>query len=162
MKVNNTEWCFAYGSNLCLEQMHSRIDFQGKYFTCRLPDYKMVFNKRSSRTPGKSFANIVPDISSEVWGVAYACSESQSKILDVHEGILQKHYVHHIVEVLSKSGKAFRALTYIAGSDFICDDCKPAADYVRLIVNGAHFHNLPESYINWLEDKLFELECHRD
>ncbi len=165
MKVNDIsdfDWYFAYGSNLCLQQMRMRTDFQGKYFTCKLSDYKLVFNKRSFRTPGKSFANIIPCPGLEVWGVAYSCSIELIDRLDAHEYVAQKNYVHHGIRVLSKSGESFRALTYVAGSDFICTKSSPAVDYVKLMINSARFHNLPENYIFLLQKDLEKLELNHD
>ena len=61
-EANVSEWYFAYGSNLCVEQVADRIGpiLQGddRPRVARLPGHRLVFNMRES--PDEVFANIMP------------------------------------------------------------------------------------------------------
>lgn len=147
-------WYFAYGSNLAPERLGLRT---GEHLLlaglrCRLPGYRLAFNKRSLKMPGRAFANIMPAAGCEVWGVAYPCSEQAFEALDVHEGVALGHYTRLAVQVLHAQGedKVLSARTYVAGAEYLCDEVAPDPGYLQLIVDGARHHQLPSTYIQSL------------
>ena len=143
-------WYFAYGSNLLVDQKVERTGAIRTSVRCRLPAHRFAFNKSAAPKVG-AYANVVPDESAAVWGVAYLCDEAAIAALDSHEGVSGGHYRHEDVEVVTDAGEVLRALTYVAGDDHVCEECRPRADYLDKILDGAHHHQLPEDYIEMLE-----------
>ena len=94
---------------------------------------------------------MVHDPSAVVWGVAYLCNLSAMKSLDRCEGVATGHYERQSVEVTTAMGAKIQAVVYVAGKDFLIDDARPTDDYLRLIVDGARHHALPEDYIRTIE-----------
>ena len=43
------------------------------------------------------------------------------------------------------------AITYVAGSGFVCEDGKPTDAYLHRIMTGAKHHALPDEYIHSIE-----------
>jgi gamma-glutamylcyclotransferase len=147
--VNDT-WYFAYGSNLLVDQKEQRTRSIRSAVRCRLPAYRFAFNKRPGSDDG-AYANIVPDTSASVWGVAYLCDEAAIIALDSYEGVSDGHYRHEDVQVVTDAGDVLQALTYVAGDDFVCEQRRPRGDYLDRILVGARHHGLPEDYIEVLE-----------
>lgn len=142
---SNDSWYFAYGSNLNIGQKTSRTGSIRRSIPCKLLGYRLAFNKRGNN--GSVYANIIPEMGSTVWGIAYLCSPSALSAMDRYEGVSEGHYLQCDVELVSQSGEILRAVTYIAGSAHVCEDGSPADEYLNLIVEGAVSHGLPEDYI---------------
>jgi len=71
--------------------------------------------------------------------------------MDIFEGVSSGHYLRQTVEVVTRSGEAIEAVTYIAAPEHVCDEQAPSADYLERIVRGAREHGLPEKYVRWIE-----------
>ena len=142
-------WYFAYGSNLEVEQKENRTGSIREARRCRLPGYRLAFNKRGKT--GQNLANIVPNEAKEVWGAAYRCRPEALVQMDNFEGVGVGHYNKVVVEVLTDSGDRLQAVTYIAGSSYICPEGHPSREYVDKIINGAKHHHLPAAYIEEIE-----------
>ncbi|AXY68358.1 gamma-glutamylcyclotransferase [Thermosynechococcus sichuanensis E542] len=138
-------WYFAYGSNLCRTQTKRRLGTVPTAQVAELRGYRLVFNKRSNDGTGK--ANLVPNPHHSVWGVIYCCTEPDIKHFDFYEGVEWGHYRHEFVRVITATGQAITALTYVAGEDFIDQALWPSADYLETILEGAKEHGLPAVYI---------------
>src|SRR5215203_2020492 len=95
---------FAYGSNLDIDQKELRTGTIRHAEACRLPGYRFLFNKRGSN--GQCFANIVPDRSADVWGVAHLCSPVAMREMDRFEGVAGRHYFRVFVRLLTRTGEA--------------------------------------------------------
>jgi cation transport regulator ChaC len=143
--MSQDRWYFAYGSNLSINQKEIRTGTIRKAVRCRLPGFRLAFNKRGSR--GEVFANIVPEAGNETWGVIYLCDPRAIEELDVHEGVGKGHYEHTAVTVFDDSGKAYEALTYVACKESVCNPGQPSEAYLSTIVTGARQHALPEAYV---------------
>lgn len=142
---NGCIWYFAYGSNLSRTQAKRRLGTVPVAQVAQLRGYHLGFNKRSNDGTGK--ANIIRDPSCSVWGVIYCCTEADIKRLDFYEGVKWGHYRHEFVRVITSTGQAITALTYVAGEDFIDETLWPSADYLETILEGAKEHGLPVEYI---------------
>lgn len=142
---NGCIWYFAYGSNLCTAQKKRRIGTVPTAEVAELRGYRLVFNKRSNDGTGK--ANVVPDPHRSVWGVIYRCTEADIERLDFYEGVKWGHYRHEFVRVITSTGQAITALTYVAGEDFIDETLWPSADYLETILQGAKEHGFPVEYV---------------
>lgn len=147
-------WCFAYGSNLLLDQKTSRTGTIRAARRARLSGYRLAFNKRM-RSGGGVYANIVPteagEAPAEVWGVAYLCDEAAIAGLDDYEGVSTGHYRHEHVAVVTDQGDVLQSLTYVAGEQYIGEEGRPQAGYLAKILKGARQHGLPEDYIAVIE-----------
>jgi 5'-nucleotidase len=143
-------WYFAYGSNLSLERKVERTGAVRRARRCRLPQYRLTFNKRPQRGEG-ACASIVRDPSSLVWGVVYLCDQQTIDILDGHEGVEDGHYRRETVEVITDDDERLEAVTYVAGEDHLCDGDLPQPAYLKLLLDGATQHHLPEDYVRGIE-----------
>lgn len=145
---------FAYGSNLSPTQMQLRTGCVAPGLVCRLEHHRLLFNKRSSTTLGRVFANIVPAEGHTVWGVCYPCSQAMLDALDLHEGLQGGHYRRLEVQLHALSGAQLMALTYVAGPDFVGEARRPEPLYAQLILEGARHHGLPAEYLATLNAHL--------
>ncbi len=115
----------------------------------RLVGYRLAFNKEAPG--GRAYANLIPDPSGEAWGVAYLCNPQAMTELDRYEGVATGHYERLPVEVTTRSGETIQAVAYVAGAAFVVDGAKPSGEYLRLVLDGARHHGLPEDYIRTIE-----------
>ena len=144
--MNKDIWYFAYGSNLSVDQKKDRTGMIRKKLLCRLPGYRLAFNKKSR--DGKVRANIIAAGSEEVWGIAYLCDETAMTHMDEWEGVRHGHYRRQKVEVISASEqKPLDAITYVACEESICPEGEPNSEYLALILEGARENHLPSHYI---------------
>lgn len=144
---DDDRWYFAYGSNLCVGQKTERTGMIRQALRCRLPDYRLQFNKRSSKNSNECFANVVPFAGDEVWGVAYLCNPAALRKMDAWEGVASGNYRREEVRLITEAGSSVTAVTYIAGVDFVCASGRPSTWYRDRIVSGARQHGLPADYI---------------
>ena len=112
------EWYFAYGSNLCVEQMSRRTGPMGegeRSCIARLPGYRLVFNMRGD--DGQVYANITQP-GDEVIGVLYHCGEDALARLDVYE----EGYDRCRVVVTLENGTTREAMAYVAKPECTTDE----------------------------------------
>ncbi|MBA3967083.1 MAG: gamma-glutamylcyclotransferase [Nitrospirales bacterium] len=114
------QWYFAYGSNLDIDQKKGRTGTIGCAKRTGLADYRFAFNKRGSA--GNIYANIVPSLSSVVWGVSYLCCPDAIAKMNKYEGTASGHYLQKTVVVECDDGTSIEAITYVAGDAFTCPD----------------------------------------
>jgi gamma-glutamylcyclotransferase (GGCT)/AIG2-like uncharacterized protein YtfP len=143
---DNDQWYFAYGSNLSLDQKIARSGDIRSALSCFLRNYRLAFNKKSYKND-EVFANIIPATGEIVWGVAYLCNNEALRKMDICEGVAGGHYERFEVEVLTTDEDKLRAVTYVAGYEFLTDEKQPTADYLNKIISGAQQHKLPPDYI---------------
>jgi gamma-glutamylcyclotransferase len=143
-----TQWYFAYGSNLWLEQM---IERTGAFPAgteaprlARLPNYRLAFNMRGA--DGQAFANLMSP-GNGMLGVVYCCSPEALVKMDVFE----KGYQRGSVRVVLENGEKLDAATYFAEATHVANGLQPQADYLQKILRGARQHRLPETYIREIE-----------
>ena len=135
-------WYFAYGSNLDRSQKVARTGTIREGRVCKLPNFSLIFNKRS--TKHGSAANIVAQVGSAVWGVAFRCDgEAIAKMNAWEKGYRQ---LGVIVEELS--GGQLDAITYVAEPSSLSTNSSPSPAYVASILSGAKQWGLPAEYIN--------------
>jgi gamma-glutamylcyclotransferase len=136
-------WYFAYGSNMSRAQMKSRAGTLVEERPARLENYQVVFNKKARG--GTATANLRPAAGKTVHGVLYRIPESAFKGLDRYEGV-PEHYRRMEVNVTDSSGKSVLAQVYLA-TKVDNKGLRPAPHYLRMILDGALEHGLPEGYI---------------
>ncbi len=144
--MSKDTWYFAYGSNLSVDRKERRTGGIRTVRLCRLPGYRLAFNKRSDDKTVK--ANIIDDESNEVWGVVYLCDEAAMTRMDKCEGVDGGHYRRQKIQVITAPEEMqIDAVTYVAGEEFICPEGEPSNEYLDWILDGARKHGLPDSYI---------------
>jgi gamma-glutamylcyclotransferase len=143
-----TEWYFAYGSNLWIEQMTERTGpiGQGAHAPriARLDSFRLVFNMHGNDR--QVFANIMSP-GEGVLGVVYRCSSEALRKLDAYEEGYERGYI----EVVLENGEKLNAVTYFAKTTHVGDCSQPSAAYLQRILKGARQHGLSDAYIRGLE-----------
>jgi cation transport regulator ChaC len=143
-----SEWYFAYGSNLWVDQVVERTGLidqsDDRPQVARLPDYRLVFNMQDG--PGEVFANIMPG-GDGVFGVLYRLTLEALERMDHHE----QGYLRTRVLVSIENTDLIEAVTYVADAVNLVDGGRPSMQYLQRIVRGARQHGLPEEYIRNLQ-----------
>ena len=149
---SNTEYYFAYGSNMDEHKLKIKrnIDFYEK-FSAKLDGWKLVFDKIASGKPGVAYSNISPKINSCVEGIIYKIkSEDILNKLDKDEG-WPKHYEKKYMSVKTANG-FLECLVYIANPNQTQKGLKPERKYMDEILAGKEF--LSDSYHSELKNTL--------
>ncbi len=137
-----TAWYFAYASNMNRAQMRSRAGEVLEERLGRLENYELAFNKKVRG--GTAGANIRPAAGKSVEGVLYKINESVFRNLDRFEGA-PVHYRRIEVSVRDREGRTIAAQAFIATK--VEKGLRPAAHYLKTILQGAAEHELPADYI---------------
>jgi gamma-glutamylcyclotransferase (GGCT)/AIG2-like uncharacterized protein YtfP len=137
---------FAYGSNMNWQQMKRRCPSAKFVCVASLKDYRFAI-ARHSRLRNCGTANISANTGSEVWGIVYDVSDQDLIILDSFEDGYRREKL--FVLASNDSQSSLEVLVYIAEKE---DNVPlPNPEYKRLIVDGARYWNIPESYCSMLE-----------
>ena len=138
---------FAYGSNMLTSRMVKRVPSAKKVTIATLPGHKLMFHKVSVDGTGK--CDIMPvDTGDTVYGVVYWIPRGEKRYLDRAEGL---HYGYETkrLTVYTPDGQRMRVFAYYATDVDV--SYKPSKAYKRLVVKGAHEHQLPADYIAKLQ-----------
>jgi gamma-glutamylcyclotransferase len=149
-RANDEIWYFAYGANMHDSAFRVRRRIQPlEHRSGRIKGYRLRFNLEG-RPRGKAApANLHPDPHAEVWGVLYRITRRDLIRLDSTEGVPGRGYRHVEIEAEDRDRRVIPAVTYIAqGKDV---DGKPSLRYITLLREGARTHELPETYIRFLD-----------
>ena len=133
---------FAYGSNMSRAQMQERCPGSRLVGSARLAGYRLGFTRHSPRW-GAGVADVVPDPSSEVWGLLYDVTDMHIAELDAREGH-PHHYVRMPVDVRGAEGVVV-AWTYgvVSKVDFVA----PSRRYHEIMLAAAREHAFPGEYV---------------
>jgi hypothetical protein len=135
---------FAYGSNLKRERLLERVTGALPAGIAWLADFAVVFDKRGA--DGTPKANLAPRFGARTWGALYALSEEDFDRLDRYE----RGYARLAVTVIGADGAPVPALTY--RSERLLHGVPPADAYLRLVLEGAREHGLPEEHLRALTE----------
>jgi gamma-glutamylcyclotransferase len=146
-----TVWYFAYGSNMQSHTFRGRrgIAWQ-RAIPARAPGWRIRFDKPPLIPSGTSFANIMPDPSSEVLGVAYEITADDHAHVELTEGVAIGNYVRQVVSVVRLDDGSRLADALTLTTDKAAPGMSPSTRYMSLIVAGAIEHALPADYVAWL------------
>ena len=140
---------FAYGSNLCLRRLRSRIPGVEVAGRAALGGFDLHWNKRSA--DGSAKCNIAP---------------SPRRDAAVHGALiglpmLERSLLHRIEEgyreypiAVETGGESVSAFTYVARRSWVDDSLRPYSWYRDLVVAGAEAVGLSRDYV----DRLREVE----
>lgn len=129
---------FAYGSNLCAEQMSRRCPDAVNPRPAVLADHGWLINQRG-------VATVEPREGARVHGVLWEVSDEDLAALDRAEGVPVR-YRRDLLTVDTDRG-ASSAWVYI---DHRVSPGAPRPGYLERIVDGALQHRLPDSWIEFL------------
>ncbi|MBN1294614.1 MAG: gamma-glutamylcyclotransferase [Candidatus Latescibacteria bacterium] len=134
---------FAYGSNMLITRLRSRISSAKLIDIGFLNGYKVLFNKCSKDGSGK--ANLIESPGDVTWGVIYEIDEQDTNKLDIFEG----GYNREIFQICNKENIAVSAFVYLSSD--LTNDERAYEWYKEIILKGARENNLPKNYISYLE-----------
>ena len=129
---------FAYGSNLCVQQMAQRCPDATDPRHATLADHDWLINERG-------VATVEPFSGSEVHGVVWQVSDRDLATLDSAEGVPVR-YRRDEMTVLTEAGPS-TAWVYI---DHRVEPGPPRPGYLERILDGARHHGLPGRWIQFL------------
>ena len=129
---------FAYGSNLCAEQMARRCPGATDPRPAVLPDHDWLINERGVATV-EQFSG------SNVHGVLWTITDADLAVLDHAEGVPDR-YRREKLTVQTAEGPA-GAWVYI---DHRVEPGPPRSGYLDRVIGGARHHGLPHSWIEFL------------
>lgn len=138
---------FAFGSNMDTYRMRERVGYIPEHMPGTLKGWRLTFNKKANNG-NSGYANIVRDPDGEVQGVVYHVAQGDIEVLDGYEGY-PTHYTRKEMQLLAGS-EEISAIVYIAVREMICDDLKPARDYLNHLLAGKE--HLSPSYYAFLEN----------
>ena len=120
---------FAYGLNLCKQQMRERCPDSQPKFIATLPNYKLVFTGWSRNWRG-GVASIKSFRGERVRGAIYEVTEACLKRLDKYEG----GYARFNVTVFDEDNEPHQAITYIKSGQL--EETLPSKEYAAIIWQG--------------------------
>ncbi|WP_422744915.1 poly-gamma-glutamate hydrolase family protein [Mycobacterium sp. WMMD1722] len=129
---------FAYGSNLCVQQMARRCPDAGDPRRATLADHDWLINERG-------VATVEPVAGAQVHGVLWQVSDRDLATLDSAEGVPVR-YRRDRLTVHTDDGPA-HAWVYI---DHRVEAGPPRPGYLERVINGALQHDLPHRWIEFL------------
>ncbi|CAM3113212.1 replication protein [Mycobacterium intermedium] len=129
---------FAYGSNLCVQQMAARCPDAADPRPAVLPDHDWLINQRG-------VATVEPFTGSQVYGVLWQISDHDLAALDSAEGVPVR-YRRDRLTVATDNGPG-PAWVYI---DHRVTPGPPRPGYLPRIIDGARHHGLPQRWIDFL------------
>jgi gamma-glutamylcyclotransferase len=144
-------WYFAYGSNMQTATFCGRrgIEFV-RARAARVPGWRLVLDKPPLLPIGESFANIVPDPTSAVLGVAYEISADALASIDLTEGVLIGNYQRWVVAAELLDATPARVDAFTLMSERRDPALIPSTRYMALLIDGALEHGLPAEYVDFL------------
>ena len=168
--MSTTVWYFAYGSNLQAATLCGRRGIEVvRALPVRVPGWRLVFDKPRLLASTSSVANIVPEDSAAVIGVAFEIPADDHAHVELTEGVAIGNYrrVEVGVEPLATLGSAqdrtsTRAAAGAAGADAApatalslaserrAPGLRPSRRYMGLVLGGAIEQGLPEDWIAFL------------
>ena len=142
-------YIFAYGSNLHLRRLQSRVPSARTVSIGYVAGRRVLFHKRSIDGSAKADAFRTDDSDHQVWGVVYRIEPAEKPILDEHE-YLGIGYDQEQVHVASHGIAPIVAWIYFARREAIDASVRPYSWYMNFVLSGALQHRLPLCYISQL------------
>lgn len=138
---------FAYGSNLHPLRLAARIASARLFGTTSIPGYRLLFHKRGADGSAKCNLYHTAAELDHVYGAIYTIDPADKCTLDQIEG---KGYCNQII-YLTYQGQHYKCFTYIAEPHYIDNSLQPYHWYKELVILGARFLDIPQTYISEFE-----------
>ena len=127
---------FAYGSNMCPEQMARRCPGGQALGQAELRDWRFLINTRT-------YATIEARPGAATHGVLWSLTPEHITELDHYEAVAEGMYFKKNL-IVQRADRSVGALVYI---DPVCEFGQPEQAYLRTILEGAAHFGLPPEYI---------------
>jgi hypothetical protein len=148
--VSDLVWYFAYGSNMHPSTFEGRRGIAPKRaIVARLDGWRLVLDKPPLLPIGESMANVVPDPTAQVWGVAYEITAADLAHVDLTEGVMIGNYRR--VDVRVEHGDGVVDASTLS-SDRRDATLLPSRRYMTLLIEGAERYGLPAPWVGWLRE----------
>ena len=151
---------FAYGSNMSVVRLNSRVSTTRIVGVARLDGHRLEFHKIGDDGSGKCDIASTSNTKDIVYGAVYELSTLQLEIMDRFED-LGKGYGKKEVFITLPDMQEIYAFTYYAlRTD---NSLKPYSWYKEHVMRGAQEHNLPLDYIEKINkvDEIQDLDLKR-
>ena len=133
----------AYGSNMLPRRIEQRLGTCETLGVVSLDGYALRFHKRGRDGSGKCDAFHTGDPAHTLFGVVYALTAEQQRMLDDFEG---PGYLCRDVTVRIRS-RMLTAYAYVARPAHVDADLRPFHWYKSIVLAGARTHGLPSGYV---------------
>lgn len=149
---------FCFGSNMSSKRILERCSTATFVDIAKVEGYQLTFNKKSKDTSGKANMVKTDKKTDLVWGVIFEIEESQKTALDVAEG-KGNGYDEQTLHVNNSDGHLIDCIAYIATeAKFIDNSLTPMDWYKEHCLIGAKEHNLPDEYIDLIENQVSRID----
>jgi gamma-glutamylcyclotransferase len=139
--TTHTHLYFAYGSNMCADQMRTRCPAAKSIGVGYVRRYELVFNRKGTYRPG-AVASMVPSERDQcVYGVIWDMTSEELAIMDA----IEQSYERVLLDVFALDGRVHQCQTYIAIPE--SDPPLPDPEYVAILLHAATEARLPATYI---------------
>ena len=139
---------FAYGSNMSIARLRSRVPSARSLGCCRLEEHDLRFHKAGRDGSAKCDALHTGRKQDLVHGVLFRIDALERPALDMAEG-LGHGYGDKAVTVIGSQGEHVAAFTYEAL--LIDETMRPFSWYLNHVLIGARESHLPREYIARIE-----------
>ena len=126
-------------------RIRHRLGWAPSRIAVTLQDYLLSFNKQSI-DGGKANIQISPG--DKVEGILYFVKEDDLLTLDGYEGVAEKQYKRHELEVMDLYGRPMPAIAYMALNTG--PESRPTVEYLNYLLEGEHL--LSMEYVSRLEE----------
>jgi AIG2-like family len=145
-------WYFAYGSNM---QSATFCGRRGITWTRARParaiGWRLVFDKPPFMPTGESYANIVPDLAGEVFGVVYELSPQDMAHVELTEAVPLGNYERVEIPLRPLDAPDTELVACTLTSTRRDTSLRPSERYLAICIEGAREHRLPAEWITHLE-----------
>ena len=131
---------FAYGSNMCPQQMAVRCPGGQALGRAEFRDWQFLINTRM-------YATVKASPGAVTHGVLWSLTPGHIAALDDYEAVAEGMY-NKTSLIVQRNGEPVEALVYI---DPVCELGQPEPDYLQTILDGAAHFGLPPGYIAGLD-----------
>jgi hypothetical protein len=141
---------FAYGSNMLSRRLQARVPSARSLAVGLLERHRLEWHKRGRDGSAKCDAAYTGRADDQVWGVLFALSANDKRVLDEIEG-LHAGYEDKRVEIATGQSSVTAQMYFATDIDPLL---KPFHWYKAFVVGGAREHGLPRDYVAALEAAL--------
>jgi len=139
----------AYGSNLHPIRLRERVPSAEFVARTHLTGYRLMWHKRGQDGSGKCNLHYTGKEIDRSQAAIFRITRQHIEDLDHFEGN-GRGYQNSDIEI-ALNGRQQTCFTYFAETAHIDDELQPFSWYKQLVLQGAHYHGFPQSYLADIE-----------
>ncbi len=148
--TESTRYCFAYGSNMNKEKLHSCGVRPLSVTVAKLPGHRISFHGYEKTWDG-AVETVVPTPGHEVWGLIYELTRSDGQRLDTWQDVrLDGTGAYFLFPTTVIDEEETRHPVLLYKRDILGAHQRPSLEYLEFIIQGALEGGLPSGYIEEL------------